>query len=245
MFLWPSKKNDNPNCEERIDGAVPSIILLHYTGLEDGLTAFEILNDPTSKVSAHYMVDEDGTVHSLVPEEMRAWHAGVSYWGHETDINSHSIGIEIQNPGHEYGYRPFPKEQMDSVLKLCRDIMSRHEIKHVLGHSDVAPGRKTDPGELFDWAWLATHGVGLWPDITEGDREKAEVLARRDYDAQKLFHQFGYNPAAAAVDVVTAFHRHYYPERLDEGEKSAGDICEEGIARLLSLLCQQGKNVTV
>lgn len=237
MFLWPTKKNDNPNCEERLKGAAPSIILLHYTGMEDGLSAFEVLHDPTSKVSAHYMIDEDGTVHSLVPEDMRAWHAGVSYWDRETDINSHSIGIEMVNPGHEHGYRPFPEEQMGSVLKLCRDIMTRHEIRHVLGHSDVAPERKTDPGELFDWEWLAAQGVGIWPDVTEGDRAEAAQVARRDYDAAKLFHKFGYNPMAASVDVVTAFHRHYYPQAFDE--RREGEICEEGLARLISLIRQR------
>lgn len=246
MFLWPSKKKqDHPNCEPRTGGARPSIILLHYTGIADGLTAFEILNDPVSKVSAHYMVDEDGTVHDIVPEDMRAWHAGVSYWDHETDINSHSIGIEMQNPGHEYGYRPFPQAQMNAVLRLCREVMSRHEIKQVLGHSDVSPGRKQDPGELFNWKWLAAHGVGLWPDVNDEDRAKAEVLARRDFEAQKLFHLYGYDPMAATIDVVTAFHRHYYPERMGEGEMPAGDICAEGLARLVSLLRQKGKAINV
>ncbi|MCB1782446.1 MAG: N-acetylmuramoyl-L-alanine amidase [Alphaproteobacteria bacterium] len=240
MFLWPSKKKSfPPNSEARHKGAKPSIILIHYTGMEDPLMAFERLNDPLSKVSAHYMIDTDGCLHDIVPEEFRAWHAGVSYWDRETDINSHSIGIELDNPGHEFGYRAFPQEQMDSLLKLCREIMARHEIKHVLGHSDVAPERKTDPGELFDWKWMAAHGVGLWPDITPEDEENAVVIARNDFDAMKLFHKFGYQPAAASVDIVTAFHRHYYPQRFEEGKE--GQVCEQTIARLLSLMRQVGK----
>lgn len=239
MFPWSKKKIEYPNCEERPKGIKPSIILMHYTGMEDPLMAFERLGDPQSKVSAHYMIDSDGCLHDIVPEEYRAWHAGVSYWDRETDINSHSIGIEMDNPGHEFGYRPFPQAQMDTLLKLSREIMSRHEIKLVLGHSDVAPERKTDPGELFNWKWLAENGVGLWPDPTPEEEEKAVVIARNDFDALKLFHKFGYQPAAAAVDIVTAFHRHYFPERFEEGKE--GEVSVPTVARLLSLLRQSGK----
>ena len=236
MFQWFSKKT---NYEDRPEGVEPYILLLHYTGMETMEAAKDRLSDPESKVSAHYLIDEDGTVFDLVPEEKRAWHAGISFWKGDSDINSSSIGIEIVNPGHEWGYRPFPKEQMHSVLKLCREIMARHDIIHILGHSDVAPERKTDPGELFDWQWLADKGVGIWPDPTKEEYEQAEMLARNDYEAEKLFTALGYIPVAAYVDIITAFHRHYYPEIFKTGKE--GEVCEETIARLLSLIRLSGK----
>ena len=154
----------SPNFDRR--GGVPvSILVLHYTGMQSGAEALARLCDSASKVSAHYVVEEDGGVYALVAEEHRAWHAGVSSWHGETRVNAASIGIEIVNPGHEFGYRPFPRVQVEAVIALCRDILSRHEIpaRNVVGHSDVAPMRKEDPGELFPWAWLAAQGVGLWP----------------------------------------------------------------------------------
>lgn len=154
-----SKKYTSPNYNERKDGKKPSIIVIHYTGMKTAEAALERLCEPAAEVSAHYLIEENGCVHDLVPEEKRAWHAGVSNWEGETDINSVSIGIELENPGHEFGYRPFPKEQMQSLAKLCKSIMVRHDIKTILGHSDVAPERKQDPGELFDWQWLAKNGV--------------------------------------------------------------------------------------
>ncbi|MCB1650820.1 MAG: N-acetylmuramoyl-L-alanine amidase [Alphaproteobacteria bacterium] len=149
----------SPNFEGRAEGQAPSMILIHYTGMQTGREALERLCDPAAKVSAHYVIEEDGRIFALVSEDKRAWHAGVSCWEGQTDINSLSIGIELVNPGHEWGYRPFPPAQMQSLAALCKDIMARHEIKTVLGHSDVAPDRKQDPGELFDWAWLAAQGI--------------------------------------------------------------------------------------
>lgn len=233
MFLWKKKKL---NYEERKDGALPYIILLHYTGMQDAASAYARLTDPESKVSVHYMVDEDGKIHTLVDEDKRAWHAGLSYWDGESDINSASIGIEIVNPGHEFGYREFPRAQMEVVLKLCREIMSRHTIIHVLAHSDVAPERKTDPGELFDWNFLARHGVGFWPYPSDEDYALAEEICKNDYEALRLLQDFGYNPITAYEDLVRAFHRHYYPERFQTGEEN--HISKESIARLLSLLHQ-------
>src|SRR5262249_6695143 len=141
------------------------MLVLHYTGMRTGEAALERLCDPVAKVSSHYLVEEDGTTWRLVPEEKRAWHAGVSFWAGERDINDFSIGIELVNPGHEFGYRPFPEAQMQALEALARDIVDRHAIRphRVVGHSDVAPTRKTDPGELFDWARLARKGIGLWP----------------------------------------------------------------------------------
>jgi len=154
----------SPNIEPRKPGYAPSILILHYTGLPTVARALDVLSRPDCKVSCHYVVDEDGRIVQMVAEDARAWHAGVSYWAGETDINSASIGIEIQNPGHMLGYPDFPAVQMRAVASLARDIVRRHRIvpQRVLAHSDIAPGRKIDPGEKFDWAWLAGQGVGHW-----------------------------------------------------------------------------------
>ena len=140
------------------------MIVLHYTGMKSGEEALARLTDPAAKVSSHYLVHEDGRIDQLVPEARRAWHAGLSSWKGVADINSCSIGIEIVNPGHEFGYRDFPDAQIEAVISLCRDIIARHRIPNarVLAHSDVAPARKQDPGEKFPWARLAASGVGLW-----------------------------------------------------------------------------------
>ncbi len=238
MLLWPPKKSKN--YEDRPNGCDPYIILLHYTGMESFDAARDRLSDPQSKVSAHYIIDEDGSAVSLVPEDKRAWHAGVSFWKGESDINSASIGIEIVNPGHEFGYRPFPEVQMRTVLKLCREIMAAHDIKYVLGHSDVAPGRKIDPGELFEWKWLAEHGVGHWPKPTLEDVEMAKDIARKDYKVEKLFNEYGYNPTCAFADVVTAFHRHYLPQAFLAETESVVHV--KTVAYLLSLIRQQKNN---
>ena len=157
--LYPSA-----NAGERRNGIRPYLIILHYTGMVSAEKAIEWLAHPDSNVSCHYVVDEVGTVTQMVPEDMRAWHAGASHWSGETDVNSASIGIEIQNVGHPNGYPDFPAAQMQSVAALCRDIAKRRNVapQGVLAHSDVAPGRKIDPGEKFDWAWLAREGVGHW-----------------------------------------------------------------------------------
>ncbi len=239
MFHWKLGKSKPRNHEDRPGGMEPSIILLHYTGMETMQAAKDRLSDPESKVSAHYLIDEDGSVFALVPEDKRAWHAGVSYWSGEKDINSASIGIELVNPGHEFGYRPFPMEQMQKLVELCRDIMSRHNIRNVLGHSDVAPERKQDPGELFEWKWLAEKGVGLWPDPTEGELEKAQSIGCNDFEIEKLLVTFGYNPMAAYIDVLTAFHRHYYPKTFIVETENLARI--QTTARLLSLIRQKNE----
>ncbi len=240
MFL---KKKKSLNYEERPEGRTPYIILLHYTGMPTGQEAMDRLTDPESKVSAHYLVDDVGTVFDLVDENKRAWHAGVAYWKRESDINSVSIGIEIVNPGHEFGYRSFPDEQMYTVRCLCQEIQSRHDIKYVLGHSDIAPERKTDPGELFNWEYLSLGGVGTWPYITSEDYDEAKELARHDFDSKKLFDLFGYNLMAAHMDVITAFQRHYYPEVFRADHKGQpGVACEETMARLIALSRQSKKD---
>ena len=154
----------SPNQDER--GETVDMLILHYTGMKTARDALDRLRDPAAAVSSHYVVDEDGTVFRLVPEDRRAWHAGVSYWRGHSALNARSIGIEIVNPGHEWGYRDFPVLQLAAVCDLCLAILARHAIpaRNVVGHSDVAPDRKEDPGERFDWRALAENGVGLWPD---------------------------------------------------------------------------------
>lgn len=228
----------SPNFDARI--APPDMIVLHYTGMVDGPAALARLTDPEAKVSAHYLVEEDGRVFALVPEERRAWHAGRSFWRGQTDINAASIGVEIVNPGHEFGYRPFPETQIATVIELIADVRSRWTIpdERILGHSDVAPHRKTDPGEYFPWRTLAEAGHGLWVEppaapgapLAEGDEGLGVValrsaLARLGYDCPRT----GSFDAALAV-VVHAFQRHWRPERVD------GIADGETRARLMALL---------
>src|ERR1700761_4110062 len=194
----------SPNHDDR-GGAVIDMLVLHYTGMKTARDALERLCDPAAKVSAHYTVDEDGTVYVHVPEARRAWHAGISSWAGITDVNARSIGIELVNPGHEFGYRDFPGAQIEALTTLCHGILVRHPIPsaRVLGHSDVAPARKEDPGELFPWARLARSGIGLWPQAGDG-RAAADALVR-----------FGYEPDAPQDKVITAFQRHFRPTRCD------------------------------
>ena len=153
----------SPNQDER--GAPIDMLVLHYTGMQSAEAALDRLCDPAAKVSSHYDITEDGAVHALVPEEKRAWHAGLSFWAGIRNVNASSIGIELVNPGHEFGYRAFPAVQIAALKDLAGGILSRHSIpaSRVLGHSDVAPARKEDPGELFPWEALAASGIGLWP----------------------------------------------------------------------------------
>lgn len=197
----------SPNHDARAPGAAIDMLILHYTGMQGGAEALDRLCDPASRVSAHYLVEEDGALYRLVDEERRAWHAGVSYWAGETGINGCSIGIEIVNPGHEFGYRPFPQAQMKAVIELCLDIQSRHVIppNRVLGHSDVAPDRKQDPGELFDWRRLSVEGLGVWPEKLSEDDNLDETIA------QSLLTRIGYNPDTTLPVLLTAFQRHFRP----------------------------------
>lgn len=209
----------SPNHDDR-EGAVIDYLILHYTGMETSLGALQRLSDPASKVSAHYTVDEDGTVYKHVEEDRRAWHAGASYWNGIINLNAHSIGIEIVNPGHEWGYRPFTGSQMDAVTKLCQAIMMRHDIdpENVLAHSDIAPARKEDPGELFPWAELAVHGVGVWPVPSDEDAVKVNGL-----NIERALHDVGYDPRVKLRDNITAFQRHYVPEAFFNGQVGEAD----------------------
>jgi len=196
----------SPNHDSRAGQAV-DILLLHYTGMKTGAEAIARLRDPDAKVSAHYVVEEDGRVFRLVAEERRAWHAGVSSWRGDANINARSIGIEIVNPGHEWGYRAFPPAQMEAVRELASAILVRHAIppRNVIGHSDVAPLRKEDPGELFDWQGLAQAGIGLWPDAVTVSWNRAEFFAH--------LADYGYGVVDEAA-AARAFCRHFRPGRL-------------------------------
>ncbi len=204
--------------------------MLHYTGMNTGAAAIERLCDPEAQVSSHYVVEEDGRIVRLVPEYLRAAHAGVSFWRGRRMLNDSSIGIEIVNPGHEWGYRPFPDAQVEAVEALCSAILGRHPIPPagVVGHSDVAPDRKQDPGELFPWARLARRGIGLYPhDVPDlGTAEDADgiapvrrALARIGYD---VIGEGGMDEALHIV--LTAFQRHWRPEtvngRADRGTRA-------------------------
>jgi N-acetylmuramoyl-L-alanine amidase len=217
----------SPNHGERKNNAKPDMIVLHYTGMPDATVALDRLCSPKSEVSAHYVVLEDGRIIQCVPESRRAWHAGASYWAGETDINSCSIGIEIVNPGHDFGYPDFPKRQIAAVTTLCRSIMTRHKVPpyRVLAHSDIAPSRKQDPGEKFPWKILADSGIGLWvkpAPVTDGGpifvlgerniaiKELQAGLAKYGYQVNETSHLDG-----PTRDALAAFQRHFRPARVD------------------------------
>ena len=228
----------SPNFDAR--RSPPDMLVLHYTGMPTGEAALARLRDPEAKVSAHYLVEQDGRVFRLVAEERRAWHAGVSFWQGDRDCNAVSIGIEIVNPGHEFGYRAFPKVQIDRLLELIADIRTRWTIPddRIVGHSDVAPERKEDPGELFPWKRLAKAGHGLWIEpkpapgapLRIGD-EGAGVLVlqsglqRLGYDCERNGR---YDERLASI--VTAFQRHWRPSAVH------GIADGETRARLMGLL---------
>jgi N-acetylmuramoyl-L-alanine amidase len=210
------------NYEPRRDDQPPTILLLHYTGMATAQKAIDWLCTADSRVSCHYLVDEAGRITQMVPEGMRAWHAGESFWAGETDINSASVGIEIANPGHGLGYCDFPEAQMRGVEALCSDIIARHLIRpeRVLAHSDVAPRRKSDPGERFDWSRLAGYGIGHWvePGRIEGDPGLVPGACGSEVEAlQRQLAAYGYEVPVSGTYceqtrfVVTAFQRHFRP----------------------------------
>ncbi|WP_137390833.1 N-acetylmuramoyl-L-alanine amidase [Rhodoligotrophos defluvii] len=216
----------SPNFGERAPGTSIDILLLHYTGMQSADAARRWLCDPRSQVSCHYLIDEAGLITRMVPEEKRAWHAGVSSWQGKEDINSRSVGIEIHNPGHDGGYPPFPAVQMAAVTELCSDILARHRIApaRVLAHSDVAPGRKIDPGEKFDWGQLHAAGIGHWvepepivpgQELRFGDRGESV----RDLQRKLAAYGYGIEPTGEydqrTMDVVAAFQRHFRQARVD------------------------------
>jgi N-acetylmuramoyl-L-alanine amidase len=218
----------SPNFNERRADAPVDILVLHYTGMPTAEGALKRLCDPEAKVSAHYTIDEDGTIYRHVAEAKRAWHAGASYWDGEHDINARSIGIELVNPGHEFGYRDFPEAQIVALIELAQGIVERHAIppKRVLGHSDVAPKRKIDPGEKFPWVRLADAGIGAWPKHPRLDISRSVQVPNIQRDLATIGYEC---PATGVLDeetrfAVAAFQRHFRPRLVSgipDGETAA------------------------
>ncbi len=219
----------SPNWDARPAAAGPvDTLVLHYTGMASAEAALARMTDARAKVSAHWCIGEDGTLWRLVPEERRAWHAGQSEWRGRHSVNDFSIGIELVNPGHEHGYRPFPQAQMDALLDLARAIVARLPIdpRNVVAHSDIAPTRRQDPGELFDWARLARAGIGVWPERAAAPVQEDPALRQGDRGAavrlqQERLRDFGYGIVvdgdfgATTAAVVRAFQRHFRQARVD------------------------------
>jgi N-acetylmuramoyl-L-alanine amidase len=220
MSALPIRERISPNHGCRGEPLRIDMLVLHYTGMTTAAAALDRLCDPAARVSAHYVVEENGAIWRLVPERLRASHAGHSCWESESDLNIVSIGVEIVNPGHEWGYRPFPAEQMTAVEQLCCDILSRRPIPpyRVVGHSDIAPDRKSDPGELFDWPRLARAGIGIWPqarpDLARGRGRGIGVVERAACLANLAAIGYCVRPDTEAI-VVAAFQRRFRPERWD------------------------------
>ena len=236
----------SPNHDARPPRQEVDLLLVHYTGMPSRDEALERLCDPAARVSAHFLIDEDGTVFRLVAEERRAWHAGEACWSGERDINGCSVGIELVNPGHEWGYRRFPDLQIEALIALAGDIVARHPIApaRVLGHSDVAPRRRQDPGELFDWARLVRAGIGLLPRdglaVPEGVVLMAGSKGEEVTRWQQELARYGYDVAvtatydAATTSAVAAFQGHFRPRVVD------GRADAETRAALADLLVQIG-----
>lgn len=216
-----AKKPISPNQDARL---LPiTMLVLHYTGMESGEAALERLTDPASKVSAHYLIHEDGKTISLVDEGRRAWHAGVSFWNGITDVNSASVGIEIVNGGHDFGLPEFTKPQLTSLIRLCKRIVKSYNIQDfdIVGHSDIAPSRKQDPGEKFPWKEVAKRGVGYWPSGVKKDHRVIFELGESDRAIsilQRGLAFIGYDVEVngrlddKTADVIRAVQRRYRPE---------------------------------
>jgi len=227
------KKILSPNFDERPAGTRINCLVLHYTDMETAAAAINHLKNPEAKVSAHYVVDEDGSIIQMVDEQYRAWHAGKSSWRGKEKLNDFSIGIEIVNPGHRCGYRPFPEVQMRRLAELSAAIIKRHEIpaRNVVAHSDIAPERKKDPGELFDWQFLAENGVGLWHQVKyhwERLLLKPGDFGGEVWKMQKALKNYGYKiPLTQQFDeetklTVMAFQRHFLPFNRDNTREITG-----------------------
>ena len=217
----------SPNFEPRRGKTRADMLLLHYTGMMSAARVVAWFASPSSKLSSHYVIDDDGHITQMVSERDRAWHAGVGSWAGETDINSASIGIEIQNPGHDLGYPEFNATQMAAVTALCQDIIARNAIPptRVLAHSDVSPGRKIDPGEKFDWRGLHASGVGHWVEpapLDDGDEgfgtgASDPAILR----ATELLARYGYGIVPSptldvtGAKVLRSFQLHFRPGRPD------------------------------
>lgn len=238
----------SPNCNDRPDGEPVSLLIMHYTGMPTAGDALARLCNPNAEVSSHYVVTEEGEIIQLVEEQKRAWHAGKSHWRGRDNLNDISIGIEIVNPGHEFGYRPFPPRQMEAVLELSLGILARHPAimpRNVIGHSDIAPDRKEDPGELFPWGWLADHGVGIWPHAGLPLQENKDFLPIRGGDSGEHVTPILQGLAAYGYPVMqfesieeyeeklfVAFRRHFVQENLSPIWDAA---CQQALDFLLKI----------
>jgi N-acetylmuramoyl-L-alanine amidase len=224
----PASVSPSSNFGVRAGGQPPDCLVLHYTGMPDGASALALLSNPVSQVSCHYLVFEDGRVVQMVAERWRAWHAGRSFWKGETDLNSRSIGIEIVHPGHNQARTdmpPYPPQQIDAVVALCRDIVARHALAgdRVLAHSDISPERKIDPGERFPWRDLHAAGIGHWVEPIPPDEADLDIPTGPETirHLQEMLSQYGYGlPVSGEYggrtkQVVVAFQRHFRPARVD------------------------------
>ncbi len=232
--------------EERKNGGYPLLLIIHYTGTPDFAAAKEILlgrklNSEGSKVSVDYMIDDNGDITQLVAEDKRAYHAGLGRWENISDINSYSIGIELNNPGWEFGYRDFFDAQIAALTLLAKDIIARHNILpyNVIGHTDVSAGRRFDPGEKFPWEKMAAAGIGLWPQPIQADFTKAAVLLKDDAVMKQALVDYGYNSALDLSVLVREFQRHFQPEAFHDPQPYAGTHNNETAVRLSALLRQK------
>ncbi len=234
MRVFDDKKS--PNFDDRKNRRQPEMIVIHYTSMDSTEAVLEKFADPASKVSAHYLIDEKGNIYAMVDEDKRAWHAGVSSWMGRDDVNSRSIGIEISNRDG----KPYTKEQLFSLTMLVKDIQSRHDVKpeNIVGHSDVAPDRKRDPGEHFPWQKLSRHDIGRWPAPTLKDKFNAAAVAKNPQKLSALFRAAGYGVDAFGAgkptleELVTAFHRRYEPSAFKGENASPGTPTAETVAKL-------------
>lgn len=245
MSLTITRKN-SPHHEPRRNGTVPSFLIIHYTETKDtvepdGYFMATIPRADGARVSAHYMIDVDGATTHYVAEDQRAWHAGLSAWEGVDDINSRSIGIELINGGARYGYTDFPPAQIAALIDLSRDIVARHVIRphHVLGHSDIAPGRKIDPDYKLPWQKLADAGVGVWPQPIQSDFNDAAALLQDNVKLKQALTDYGYNPALDLPLLVTTFQRHFQPEAFTAQTPFTGAANAETTLRLAALLRQK------
>ena len=218
----------SPNFDARPAGRPIDMLVIHYTGMRSAEAALARLCDPEAALSAHYVIDEDGSVIRLVDEGRRAWHAGRAAWRGEKDVNARSVGVELVNPGHAFGYRPFPEAQMGALEGLAQAILGRHPIagRNVVGHADVAPRRKRDPGELFDWRRLAGAGVGLWPEAAAPGNADSKAVG-------VMLAEVGYETEDLAATLM-AFQRRFRPARVD----GAADAETAGLVAAVVALCR-------
>ncbi len=231
----------SPNHDARPGGMAVDMLIIHYTGMNTATEALERLCDPASKVSAHYLIKEGGDIHALVPEDRRAWHAGVSLWAGRPQVNDCSIGIELVNPGHEWGYRAFPDTQMNALADLTLDICRRYAIAQdrILGHSDVAPDRKTDPGELFDWRRLAKAGVGYWPHALDGLSLSGAAGGVDVGKLQRDLANLGYGlPLTGEYDTASALVVAAFQRRWHQSAK-LGELDQQTLAIIKILLAHK------